>query len=101
MGYSRQEMETTIVFDDEEKLAHIYTASPVSMRKLDKLCHDHPGTYKRVWIECQVDGKVTAARYEAPSKYIRFGKPPSEAQREAARRTAQNGGINRFRTPGR
>ena len=41
MAYTRMEQETSIVWDEEEKVARIYTASPVSMRKLDRLCEDY------------------------------------------------------------
>ena len=89
MNYSRSEQETSIVWDEEEKVAHIYTASPVTMRKLDKLCSAHPEEYKRVWVE-QTGERITAAKYTALSKLIRFRKPTSEAVREAARKAAKN-----------
>lgn len=89
MNYSRAEQETSIVWDEEEKVAHIYTASPVTMRKLDKLCSAHPEEYKRVWVE-QTGERITAAKYTAHSKLIRFRKPTSEAVREAARKAAKN-----------
>ena len=85
MNYARAEMETSIVWDDEEKVAHIYTSSPVSMRKLDKLCEQFPEEYRRIWEE-RAGERVTAAKYEVPSKRIRLGKPASEAKREAARK---------------
>mgnify|MGYP006874875948 CR=1 FL=1 len=59
MAYSRMEHETSIVWDDEEKVARIYTASPVSMRKLDKLCEDYPAEYRKVWEEKDADGNDT------------------------------------------
>ena len=46
MGYSRMEQETSIVWDEEEQIAHIYAASPVTMRKLDKLVAEFPDVYK-------------------------------------------------------
>ena len=79
MGYSRQEQETSIVWDDEQKTANVYTASPVTMRKLDKLAAQFPDVYRRTWTE-ETGGKVTAARFEVNARYIRFGKPPTEAQ---------------------
>lgn len=87
MGYSRMEHETSVVWDEEEKVARIYTASPVSMRKLDGLCARFPEVYGKVWEEKDADGRVTAAKYEVYKGYIRFGKPRevSDAQREAAR----------------
>ena len=88
MGYSRSEMETSIVWDDEGKVACIYTASPVSMRKLDRLCAEYPEEYLKVWEEKDRDGRVTAAKYHTGCKYIRFGKPASEARRAHGRMVA-------------
>ena len=84
MAYSRCEQETSIVWDEEEKVAHIYTASPVMIRKLDKLAAALPDTYKCMWA--QSDGM--AKKYEVNKRYIRFGKPASEARKEAGRRIA-------------
>ena len=89
MNYTRAEQETTIVWDEEEKVAHIYTASPITMRKLDKLCSEFPETYRRTWVE-QEGARITAARYEVANKFVRFRKPPSEAKRSAARMAAKN-----------
>ena len=85
MSYSRYEQETSIVWDEEEKIARIYTASPVTIRKLDKLCEGFSDTYKQVWA--QDDG--LAKKYEVNKRYIRFGKPASEAMREHGRRIAE------------
>lgn len=89
MAYSRGEQETSIVWDEEEKVARIYTASPVSMRKLDRLCEAYPAEYKRTWTETDDEGRVTAARYETGCKRVKFGKPASEARVEQGRRIAQ------------
>ena len=85
MAYSRYEQETSIVWDEEEKIARIYTASPVTMRKLNRLCESFPDTYRRVWS--QDDG--LASKYEVNRRYIRFGKPASEARKANARINAQ------------
>ena len=85
MAYSRYEQETSIVWDEDAKIARIYTASPVTMRKLDKLCDGFPDTYKQVWA--QDDG--LAKKYEVNKRYIRFGKPASEARKANARINAQ------------
>lgn len=85
MRYARMEQETSIVWDEEEKVAHIYTASPVSMRRLDRLCEEYPDEYKRVWVE-GTEGQVTAAKYETPSKRIMFSRPATEVQNAARRR---------------
>ena len=86
MNYTRAEQETSIIWDDEEKVARIYTASPVSIRKLNRLCRSNPDEYKIVWAEMDGD-RITAAKYETGCKLIRFGKPRevTEEQREAAR----------------
>lgn len=88
MAYMRCEQETSIVWDDDEKVARIYTASPVSMRKLDRLCADYPGEYAKVWEEKDADGRVTAAKYQTGCKRVRFVKPASEAMIEHGRRIA-------------
>jgi hypothetical protein len=89
MAYMRCEQETSIVWDEEEKVARIYTASPVSMRKLDKLCEDYPAEYRKVWEEKDVEGRVTAARYQTGCKRVKFARPASEARIEQGRRIAQ------------
>ena len=83
MGYSRRERETTVIFNEEEYTASIWTCSPVMIRRLDRLCKDLPDFYRCVLV----DDKAQAKRYEVPKKLIRFGKPivRTEAQREAAR----------------
>lgn len=93
MGYSRAEQETSIVWDEDEKVAHIYTASPVTIRKLNKLC-EQCGEYSRVWMETDKDGRITAAKFNVPAKLIRFGKPVTrimtDEQREVARKRMSN-----------
>lgn len=89
MAYMRCEQETSIVWDEEEKVARIYTCSPVSMRKLDKLCQDYPAEYRKVWEEKDPDGRVTAARYQTGCKRVKFARPASEARVEQGRRIAQ------------
>lgn len=87
MSYSRTEQETSIVWDEEQKIARVYTASPVTMRKLDRLCEQFPDEYRRTWTETDEDGRITAAKYEVYKGFVRFGKPRvvSEETREAAR----------------
>lgn len=87
--YTNTERETTILWDDEQKTAVLYTASPIVMRKLDRLCDEFPGVYDRVWQEIDAEGKVTAARYTLPKKYVKFGKPPSEARKAASRKAIE------------
>ena len=89
MAYSRYEQETSIVWNEDDKIARIYTASPVSIRKLDKLCTEHPDAYQRVWEEFDENCNVTAAKYETKCKLIRFGKPASEERKAIARANVQ------------
>ena len=82
---SRAEQETIIRFDAEEQIAHIDTANPATIRKLDKLAGQFPDAYKCV----RVDGEYPAKRYTVPASFIRFRKPASEAQRAAGRERAE------------
>lgn len=82
---TRSEQETVIRWDAENRTASIDTADPVTIRKLDKLAVDYPDTYRCA----RVDDIYPAKRYEMLVKYIRFGKPASDAQREANRRKSQ------------
>ena len=78
---SLAEREVHIRFDAEERIAHIYASDPVYIRRLDALCEEHPETYKCV----KVDQLGYFKQYEAPSDRIRFGKPASEAKKQASR----------------
>lgn len=48
MAYSPTlyERETIIRWDDENDEANFYTASPVQMRKMDRLCAEHPESFR-------------------------------------------------------
>lgn len=84
MAYSlsRSEMETHVRRDDEEQVAHIWTSSPMTIRKLDKLVAELPDVYKCV----KRDGGC--AKYETSMKRIKFSKPQimTEARLEASRK---------------
>jgi len=81
MQYSKQEQETTIVWDEQERIAHIYSSSPITIRKLDKLVQSNPEAYSCVWTE----PGGTAKKYTVSYKLIKFRKPLSEEQLEAAK----------------
>lgn len=89
MNISRLEQETTIDFNAEEKTAEIYTADPVMIRKLDKLCEELPDIYQCTEVTQTGFGKM----YTMPKKMVRFGKPIhreiSEEQREQMRERAK------------
>ena len=76
------ERETIIRWSMADKQASIYADNPTLIRKLDKLCEDHPDIYRCT----QAADAFGAKRYEVPANYITFRRPVSEAQREAARR---------------
>ena len=101
MAYSRMEQETSIVWDEEEKVARIYTASPVSMRKLDRLCEQYPEEYLKVWEEKDADGRVTAAKYRTGCKRVKFSKPASEAMKAHGRLIAGLAAKKRAETEAR
>ena len=87
MGYalSREERETLIRWSMAEKSVIIDTADPAVIRRLDKLAADHP----QVYACTRSDETYGAKRYTLCDKrHVRFGKPVSEAKREANR---QNG----------
>ena len=73
-------METIIRWDDEEKIAHIYTASPITQRKLDALCITRPDLWK--CIRAEDDAKW----YETKNKYIAFRKPQTLSEEQKIRR---------------
>lgn len=85
MGCSLEERETTIVWDDKDKLARIWTCSPITIRKLDKLCKELPDLYQCVLV----DPSAEAKRYTVPVKYISFRKPinrtMTDEQKQASR----------------
>ena len=74
MAATRLERETTIIFNEEERKAMIWTCSPTMIRRLDKLVKHNSDAYRCVLV----DGD--ARRYEVDKRYIRFGKPASAAQ---------------------
>lgn len=71
---TRAEQETIIRWDDDEKVAWLYTCSPVTQRKW----------LKKGYLLTK-DGHGWRARI--PARLVRFGKPPSERQLAAAARS--------------
>jgi hypothetical protein len=74
---SRYEKETTITFNDEEKIAYVYTCNKSQIKKLDKYCVDYSDQYK---LYRQDEYSKT---YTVSKKYIRIGRPQGK-------RTSQN-----------
>lgn len=82
ISLSRMEMETHIAWDAEQKIATVYTCDPISIRRLDKLVRECPEAYRCIWQE----ENPTAKKYIVPARFVRFGKPVSEAVRAANKR---------------
>ena len=76
---TKEEQETTVNWCAADSTATIDTADPAVMRKLDRLVQEHPDVYKVV----RVDPNYAAKMYSVPARFVRFGKPASEAQRAA------------------
>ena len=79
---SKAEMQTHITWDAEQKQATLYTCDTVTIRKLDRLVKECPNAYRCIWV----GENPTARKYTFPARYLRFGKPASEATVEAGRR---------------
>lgn len=80
MNITRLEQETIVNFNAAEDIASVYTADPVYMRKLDKLCEREPMSYKLV--KQDKDGKW----YKMPKRLVRFAttRIMTDEQKEAA-----------------
>ena len=82
---TNEERETHIMWNAATKTATIDTADPTVIRKLDKLAAEYPEAYRVT----RTDNLYGTKWYEVDTRYIRFGKPASEARRAANRRAAQ------------
>lgn len=76
------EIETTIRWDREERIAHIWTNDSMTMTKLNKKVAAHPDVYK---VERETKDGIF---YSCPMDKIRFANPASEKQKDAARRNS-------------
>ena len=65
----REEMELHISMSAVDKTASIFTSDPVWIRRLDKLCREHPGNYREV-VERRgiIDGQVVTKQYVCTDK---------------------------------
>lgn len=81
---TNEERETMLLTNAATDRFEISTADPVYIRRLEKLADAFPDTYQR--------GKVTKwgeRSYTMPKRLLRFGRPASEARKEANRRNAE------------
>ena len=104
MGYSLSAYEraTTVNFNEEEERAVVITASPVWMRKLDRLCEENPEQFScEEWDTQRLDGKIIQKRYTFPKRFITIRSRDrkqelTEEQREAARDRMKQINNSRF-----
>jgi len=69
--YSLYEQETTVIFNNEEDHADIFTMNKSWIRKLDKLCQQYPEQFQRVVMD-DIHGSKT---YQVPKNLITI-RPP-------------------------
>lgn len=74
MALESFERETAIGFSDAVSYATITTFNRALMNKLDKLCNEHPQTYK-ILREIIIEDKVEGKEYTCPKKLISFRAP--------------------------
>lgn len=90
MAYTltKAERETVISFDEASGWASMYTASPIMMRRMDKLCETAPENYKElVNRRTSVDGDCISKTYSFPKELIKLRprkRVLSEEQKQAA-----------------
>ena len=85
MGLTRSEQETKIRWDEEAQVVHIWSASPVTWRKLERL-----GI--RPLRETSVEGKPSGKSYALPLAQFRWrlkGKGKAQGNPDALRRARE------------
>lgn len=73
---TKAEQETIVNANAEDKLAEVYTADPVMIRKLDKKVKQYPDVYKVIKED------DVSKTYEFPKKLLRFGAPVTKVYTE-------------------
>ena len=71
---TRYEQETQIYFNEEEQDAEVYTASPVTYRKLMKLCQERPDDYQLTKADRMNGEEVSWTFHLSSKKLIKFFK---------------------------
>lgn len=74
MALTNIERETIITFNAAEDTAEVYTADPVYIRKLDKLCEQFPDTYKFM-EELSSKRCKESKTYSMPKRLVKFRSP--------------------------
>ena len=84
MALTNIERETIINFNAAEDTAEIYTADPVYIRKLDKLCEQFPDTYKFM-ADLSAKQCKESKTYSMPKRLVKFRSPVTREIREEQR----------------
>lgn len=66
---TRYEQETQIYFNEEDQDAEVYTASPVTYRRLMKLCQERPDDYQLTKTD-RMDGEEVSWTFHLSSKKL-------------------------------
>lgn len=74
MALTNIERETIITFNVAEDTAEVYTADPVYVRKLDKLCEQFPDMYKFM-EELSAKRWKESKTYSMPKRLVKFRSP--------------------------
>lgn len=86
MALESFEKESVVGWDDSTKTAILTTWSRSLITKIDKLCKEHPNTYKLI-NEQELDGSI-CKEYEFPKRLVSFRSPNkrkmSDEQKQAA-----------------
>lgn len=89
---TRWEQETVINYNNEEKIATVYTSDPVVIRKLDKFVSKYPEDYKCIKTQEVAEDQESKTYEIASKKLISFRAPvhmTDEQKAEAAARLAE------------
>ena len=78
---SRLEQETIINFNEEEKVASVYTFNKTLQRRLAKLAEQYPDDCKREFDTWQPEGSVD---YSVPKKWIKINPPRFVSDKQKA-----------------
>ena len=86
MNLTKYEKETVIRYNDEEKIAYIYTTNKTLTARLDKLCKKYPDSFKLVATD------EVSKKYEIDKKRVSITSPRiyTEEQKEEMRQRLKN-----------
>ena len=89
---TKYEQETYIYFNEEDVSTEVYTASPVTYRKLMKLCQERPDVYQLTKADRMNGEEVSWTFHISSKKLIKFWKPKvlTDEAKEMLRQRAKN-----------